>query len=307
MRPDMPLTNVDVTQLTLQKLHSPLLKIRNMEAFVLRADRIHPVVSGNKWFKLRYHVEKARQTGKKGLISFGGAYSNHILATAYAGKWEGLATAALIRGERPAQLSPTLSDALDLGMQLIFVSRDEYARKDELQHTYASAFPDHHWIPEGGLSEEGIQGAATLLNGIDVSAFTDLFCAVGTGTMMAGLLRAAEASQTVHGIPVLKVADTQQNSWEALMAQQPSAANYQLHYGHHEGGYARHSADLLQFMNQLYTEQGLPTDFVYTAKLCKAFFHWAQTEPAADGHRILLVHSGGLQGNRSLPPGSLLF
>jgi 1-aminocyclopropane-1-carboxylate deaminase len=307
MRPEQPLTNVDLTKLHLQKLHSPLLKIRNMEAFMLRADRIHPVVSGNKWFKLRFHLEKARQTGKKGLASFGGAFSNHLLATAYAGKWEGLPTVALVRGEKPTRLSPTLQEAAELGMELNFVSREQYSNKEELQQAFTGLYPDYHWIPEGGLSKEGIRGAATLLEGIDTSLFTDLFCAVGTGTMMAGLLRSAQAGQTVHGIPVLKVPYTQHNTWEELMAQQAATARYQLHYDHHEGGYARHTADLLRFMNEWYITEQIPTDFVYTGKLCKAFLHWAESVTPDEERRILLIHSGGLQGNRSLPPGSLVF
>ncbi len=270
---------------------------------VLRLDKLHPVVSGNKWFKLRFYLEEALFFKKKGLITFGGAWSNHIVATATACRETGLQSIGIIRGEEPAQWSRTLLDAKQAGMQLHFISRSDYKEK----HVPASLHTDpaeYILVPEGGYGPVGVKGAATIA-AIPTEIFTHYVCMAGTGTMTAGLINAVPASSTVISISAMK----NNHSLQEMIAGQLSQvhAEWTLLHDYHCGGYARHSPALIQFMNDFYTETGIPTDFVYTGKLFLAVDDLVSKSFFPPDSRILVIHSGGLQGNRSLPKGTLNF
>jgi len=169
---------------------------------ILRLDLLHPVVSGNKWFKLQYYLQEALDTGKTTVASFGGAYSNHIVAMAFAAKELGLQSIGVIRGEADSTLSPTLLQAKEYGMQLRFVDRERYRNKEKIMQEWNN--PGLYWINEGGYGPIGAKGAADILTILDTSRYTHIVCAVGTGTMMAGLIKTAGSRQAVVGISVLK-------------------------------------------------------------------------------------------------------
>lgn len=290
---------------------------------VLRLDLIHPVISGNKWFKLKYHIQEAISQNKKGILTFGGAWSNHLVATALACRQANLESLGIIRGEKPAKLSATLQEVQDYGMQLQFVSREAYSNEAAIIPGLQQQHPDFFIVPQGGQSHLGVLGAAEMLQLAPIESYSHISCATGTGTMLAGLVHAALPHQQIIGICTLKMPDGDNNSLNTFVkpyaaAQAPLPASsarrrrggfkkYTVFYDYHFGGYARKTGELLHFMNSIYQKHELPTDFVYTGKLLFGLMHLVQNDHFQPGSRILMVHSGGLQGNRSLPAGTLTF
>lgn len=274
---------------------------------VLRLDLLHPVVSGNKWFKLKEYVKEAKATGKTTLLTFGGAYSNHIVATAAVAQSEGFKSIGIIRGEEPKTWSQTLLAAKQYGMNLHFVSRKEYKLKEIPTGIYSNtAATDFYGIPEGGYGEKGVQGAREILLRNKTNSYTHILSAVGTGTTLAGLVSAAEPQQKVIGIPVLKNAFSLQQEIEALLPADKREA-FTLVFDYHFGGYAKHLPQLLQFMNEFYSQTKIPTDFVYTGKAFFAAFDLLAKNVFPPGSKLLLIHTGGLQGNLSLKKSTLIF
>ena len=262
---------INLSAITVEKIALPLFAKKNIDVSVLRLDKIHPEISGNKWFKLRFYLETAKREEKSHLVTFGGAWSNHVLATAAAANLYGFTSTGIIRGEE--NKNEMLSQAAELGMKFIFISRREYKKK-----FIPEGVMDENslLIPEGGAGEPGIAGAATILDHCDKSAFTDFICASGTGTMAEGLRRSISNNQNVIDIPVIK-------------------------------GYGKFSPSLLQFMNEFYKMTNIPTDFVYTGKMFYHALEMIATDHFPSSSRILFIHSGGLQGNRSLTKGTLIF
>ncbi|MES1221761.1 MAG: pyridoxal-phosphate dependent enzyme, partial [Bacteroidota bacterium] len=192
---------INISDITTDKISLNLFSEKNVEASVLRLDKIHPEISGNKWFKLRYYLEEAEQLNKKTIVTFGGAWSNHIVATAAACSENGFSSIGIIRGEETSTLSPTLKKAKELGMQLNFISREDYSLKKIPGEIKTE---EYYIINEGGYGIKGAEGAATILDQCKKESFTHICCATGTGTMMAGLINAALPEQEVIGISVLK-------------------------------------------------------------------------------------------------------
>jgi 1-aminocyclopropane-1-carboxylate deaminase len=272
---------------------------------VLRADLIDPVVSGNKWFKLQLYVRDAIAAGKTTLATFGGPYSNHIVAASKYGASMGLQTIGFIRGEKAVTLSPTLIDAMENGMTLHFVSRDNFDQTEKIiSHNQD---PSWAWIPEGGYGITGAEGAKSMLTIKDTTPFDTIICAVGTGTMMAGLIKAAAPHQKIIGISVLKNIFSIDTEINALLTAEESKKNFEIIHGYDFGGYAKHTTALIRFMNDSYKNLELPLDFVYTAKLLYAVQNLASKGKFEPNSKILLIHSGGLQGNRSFKKGTLIF
>jgi 1-aminocyclopropane-1-carboxylate deaminase len=272
---------------------------------ILRADLIDPVVSGNKWFKLQLYVRDAIAAGKTTLATFGGPYSNHIVATSTYGASMGLETVGFIRGEKPVALSPTLTGAMENGMTLHFVSREDFEQTEKiLSHNQD---PSWAWIPEGGYGITGAEGVKSMLTIKDTAPFDTIICAVGTGTMMAGLIKAAAPHQQVIGLSVLKNNISIDEEIKALLTLEESKKNFEIIHGYDFGGYAKHTPALIKYMNDTYKNLELPLDFVYTAKLMYAAEDLASKGKFEPASKILLIHSGGLQGNRSFKKGTLLF
>jgi 1-aminocyclopropane-1-carboxylate deaminase len=272
-----------------------------VEMDVLRLDLIHPVVSGNKWFKLQHYIDAALDQKKKGIATYGGYWSNHIVATAAACNDAGLSSIGMIRGEEPAEYSVTLQQAKEYGMQFLFMSRNDYKEKKRPTNLF-----EEEWliVPEGGYGLQGAMGAASILTHAD-SGYTDIVTAVGTGTTLAGLTLAAENARTI-GVSVLKNNYSLNEEINALLPLEKQNRFLLLH-DHDRGGYAKHDPELLAFMNKFYEETSIPTDFVYTGKVFLAVDRLIQSGFFIKNAKILVIHTGGLQGNRSLPKGTLIF
>ncbi len=271
---------------------------------VLRLDKLHPIVSGNKWFKLKYYLEDAAQKGFTEIITFGGAYSNHIVAVAFACREQGFACTGIIRGEKPAEQSETLKNAAGYNMKLVFLSREEF--KQQRQSTVTNG--NTYVIDEGGYGILGAKGAAEILQyAPDVQNYTHIVCATGTGTMLAGLINASSTHQHVIGVSVLKNNFSIEDEVNALVLNEVPHGSYNIVHDFHFGGYAKHPAELLEFMQDAWGNYSLPTDIVYTAKTLFAVKEMIVNHTLPAGARVLMIHSGGLQGNTSLKAGVLPF
>jgi 1-aminocyclopropane-1-carboxylate deaminase len=282
---------------------------QDLKTDVLRLDKIHPEISGNKWFKLKYYLECARNSNIKKLISFGGAYSNHLLALSYAARMSGLSSVGLVRGEKPAKWSPVLLDAQQNGMEICFLPRTLYDehKQSAILKTSGGFEKDVLLIPEGGAGPEGVRGAEEVLANIPLSRYTHIICAVGTGTTLAGIINGAEKHQKIIGISVLKGTQDLAPMNTGWLKNPADSANVRVIHEDHFGGYAKYTPDLIDFMNQVYADSGIPTDFVYTGKLFYSVVRMAANNAFAPGSRLLVLHTGGLSGNRSLPAGLLQF
>lgn len=269
---------------------------------VLRLDKIHPVISGNKWFKLKYYLDAAVKEDKKVIQTYGGPWSNHLVATAAACHDIGLKSIGVVRGEKPKKISDTLEEAQAWGMKIEFVSREKYNQEKRRQ---LEPQKEMYVIPEGGYGEVGTKGISEISEYFSNKKYSHLLCAVGTGTMLAGFINSMPSTCTCLGIPVLKGKQALEKAIQPLL--EPEKMNWDLKEGFEWGGYAKHPPALLHFMNEWFAQTGIPTDIVYTGKLFYAFTQLVKQQTFKKGSRILLIHSGGLQGNRSLESQQLLF
>jgi len=280
----------------------------NWQASILRLDKLHPVVSGNKWFKLRYYIDEAISQSCSTLASFGGPYSNHLVALAYAANENNVKSIGYVRATKEDAITPSLLEAQTFGMQLEFVGRTHFQEiKNELLKANQQTNIDKgsiYFIDEGGYGELGAKGASTILN-THCKDYTTIIAAVGTGTMLAGLIQAAAPHQNVIGIPILKNEASIEAEIKNLL--KDSTKPFTLVHGFHQGGYAKTNPELIAFMNQLWATEKIPTDIVYTGKLLLVVDSLLKENYFKAGSKILVIHSGGLQGNRSLPAGTLLY
>ncbi|MEI7626989.1 MAG: pyridoxal-phosphate dependent enzyme [Bacteroidota bacterium] len=271
---------------------------------LLRLDLIHPVISGNKWYKLRYYLEDAIDKGFTEIASFGGAYSNHIVATACASQERNIKSVGFIRGEQTNPLSHTLQAAISYGMQLEFINRTQYQNKQIIIEQNADQ--TRYWIPEGGYGILGAKGATSILDEVDLRKYTHIVAAVGSGTMIAGILNGTMSHQTVIGISSQKNNFSLDNEVLQLTAPE-NQYRLKMNHNYHFGGFAKHPSDLLDFMVEFWNKEMIPTDIVYTGKLLFAITDLLQKQYFKQGDKVLVIHSGGLQGNLSLPENSLPF
>ena len=272
---------------------------------VLRLDLVDPVISGNKWFKLNKYVSDAIKQHKNTLVTFGGAYSNHILAVAAAAKKLNLRSVGIIRGEKPSNLSITLKDATDYEMQIHFTDRESYRAK-KLPGEVIENYKDAYIINEGGYGQLGAEGIKNMMDTIDHSLYSLIICAVGSGTTMAGIINALHPYQQCMGISVMKNNFFLEEQIKHLTISEKHH-QFTLLHNYHFGGYAKYSDELIDFMNNFFSNTGIPTDFVYTGKLFYAVNDLLNGNLISPGNKILVIHSGGLQGNRSLKSGTLNF
>lgn len=272
---------------------------------LLRLDVLHPVVSGNKFYKLKYYLESAKASAASTMASFGGPYSNHIVALAFTAKEAGLKSIGYIRTNETEPMTPTLLEAKGYGMELVYLGRTDFqSKKATILQTNASN-TSCYLIDEGGYGAIGAKGAATILTEQDTTHYDYLICAVGTGTMLAGCVHAAVPNQKIIGIPVLKNEGSIESEINILLADKNRP--YTLLHQFHQGGYAKTNPKLLDFMNRLWVTEKIPTDIVYTSKLLFGVEQLIQANYFEKDTSILVIHSGGLQGNRSLPAGTLGF
>ena len=262
---------------------------------IKRLDLIHPQISGNKFFKLKYNLLAAQQQGFSQVLTFGGAFSNHIAATAFAAQHFGFQSIGMIRGEELASqpFNPTLQTAQDLGMQLHFLSRFEYRLRhqaeylQQLQQQYPQAFI----IPEGGSNALAIQGTQEILSPDDLENYDVICCAVGTGGTLAGIIESSSEQQHVLGFSALK-GDFLKHD----IQQWTDKSNWSLTDAYCCGGYAKTTLELLQFMQQFEQQHHIPLEQVYTAKMMMGILDLIQYHHFPAHTRILAIHTGGLQG-----------
>ena len=286
----------------IQSINDEVFKQRNICFDVLRLDTIHPVVSGNKWFKLKYYLQHAIAHHCTSIATFGGAFSNHIIATAYACNKLNIACTGFIRGEKPASYSQTLLDAEALNMQLRFISRDAYKNKQAIMEDN----PSLYFIPEGGYGKTGAKGAEEIVQFIpDLTIYNYIVCAVGTGTMLAGIANASLPHQQCIGVSVMKNNLSLGREIFVLLSAGGVEERLKLLHDYHFGGYAKYTQQLADFINKMNIHHQLPLDFVYTAKALFGVYDLADKNYFRKGSKIIFIHSGGLQGNRSLKPKAL--
>jgi len=279
-----------------QEISLPLLKEKEIKLFIKRTDQTHQHISGNKWYKLKYNLIEAKKQGFKTLLTFGGAYSNHIAATACAAKENGLKSVGVIRGEEHFPLNPTLQFAKDNRMLLRYVSRSDYREKttpDFLEQLKVK-LGDFYLIPEGGTNELAIQGTAEILDANDTHDF--VCCAVGTGGTIAGIINTSTDKQTVIGFPAIKGFYELKKDIEIRVNK--SNCNFISTYV--GGGYAKVNKKLVEFINEFNTEHDIPLDAVYTGKMMLGILDLITKDYFPNGSSILAIHTGGLQGNKGM-------
>ena len=282
-----------------QKISLPFLTDYGIELFIKREDQIHPLVSGNKFRKLKYTILKAKELGQGTLLTFRGAYSNHIAATAAAGAMTGMNTIGVISGEElgvslenTLQRNQTLRKAQENGMQFHFVTRSAYRDKNNpaFLRKLANRFGNFYTIPEGGTNALAIHGCKEILKEGDAD-FDILCCPVGTGGTIAGIIEASYAHQKVYGYAALKGAFLNDE-----LSSLTTRRNWLLYEENYFGGYAKVNEELILFINHFYTTTGILLDPIYTGKMIFRITDHIKAGKIPKNTRILAIHTGGIQG-----------
>ena len=288
----------DECKSVIEEIRHPLLLKKEVSVFIKRDDLIHPNISGNKWRKLKYNLKEAKEVGHDSLLTFGGAFSNHILAVANAGKLYGFKTIGIIRGESSYRNNPTLSSATEVGMQLEFISRNGYRRKNEASFIseISNRLGDFYLIPEGGSNCLAIKGCQEILS-TNERQFDTICCSVGTGGTLAGIISASSEHQRIFGFSALKGSFLTEEVQSLLTScGHDKFNNWEINEDYHFGGYAKYSDELITFMNEFYDVYDIKTDPIYTGKLFYGVFDLIKKDRFNAGSRILILHTGGLQG-----------
>lgn len=278
----------------LQRLFDPILSKKGIEVFIKREDQIDTEISGNKWRKLKYNLLEAKAQGYQSILTFGGAFSNHIAATAAACKRFGFQSIGIIRGdELDSNSNPTLQKAKVDGMNLQFISRPDYQKRNqkdwlELLREEYQAFI----IPEGGSNQLALKGVAEIIDEIEID-FDFIACPVGTGGTLAGLASQLSGNQTALGVSCLKGEHYLENIVQDLAG---PAKPWQIFHDYHFGGYAKFDSLLIEFINHFKKVSGIQLDPVYTGKMMYSIFDQIKKGKFDSGNRIICVHTGGLQG-----------
>lgn len=268
---------------------------RGVEIYIKREDTIHDFVSGNKYRKLKHNLIEAKNKGFKTLLTFGGAYSNHIAAAAAAGKIFGFKTVGVIRGEElinKIEGNATLKYAQQCGMEFKFVSREAYRNKtsEAFLNNLREEFQSFYNIPEGGTNALAVEGCEEILTDNDKD-FDFVCCAVGTGGTISGLINSSALNQQILGFPALKGDFLQQD-----ISKFATKDNWELISGYHFGGYAKINKELISFINRFKVENKIALDPVYTGKMMFGIFDLIKKEKFPKDSKILVIHTGGLQG-----------
>lgn len=281
---------------TVTLLNDPFLKNYGVEVFVKREDLVHPIVGGNKFRKLKYNLVKAKAENKTTLVTFGGAYSNHIAATAFAGKKEGFNTIGIIRGENIQPLNITLQRAAEDGMQLFFVERELY-RDKELALTTVTRNMDKetlYIIPEGGSNAEGFEGCTEIVNDLQID-FDYICCPCGTGITLAGIAASLKEEQSAIGFSVMKNNFSLDESVKELVAERSGKHNFQVVHDYHFGGYAKSTLELKEFTEAFIIQNNIQIEPIYTGKLFFGVYEFVKKGVFRKGQKVVVVHTGGLQ------------
>ena len=284
----------------IQQIHFSEIENSGITLFIKREDELHPFISGNKYRKLKYNLAEAEKQQKTTLLTFGGAYSNHIAATAAAGFAYNFKTIGVIRGNElgdnlaeTIQNNPTLKFAAEHNMQFEFISRAAYRNKtsQEFSASLQKKFGDFYLVPEGGTNNFAIKGCEEILTEED-DKFDIVCCAVGTGGTISGIINSLKSHQKAIGFPALKGDFLQQEISKYILKKD----NWSLNTNYHFGGYAKISEELITFINKFKSETAIPLDPVYTGKMMFGIVDLIKNGFFEKGSIILAIHTGGLQG-----------
>jgi len=280
-----------------------VLEKAGVRLLVKREDLNHPYVSGNKWWKLKYNLKRAREENHETILTFGGPYSNHIFATAAAAREVGFKSIGIVRGEKHAPLNSTLAFAERHGMLLHFVPREDYRKKTDndfieaLHHRFGHFF----LIPEGGTNTLAVQGCNEFGTSLLNDDFHHVMLPVGTGGTMAGIIGGLPANKNIIGVSVLKGGEFLEMDVRTLLgATYRNTAMWTINANYHFGGYAKHTPELLSFIKAFNDKHGIPIEYVYTGKMFAAIFDLVRKGNFSRGDSILAIHTGGLQDTTML-------
>ena len=295
-------------EIPLQKISDARIEKSGVNLYMLRLDKIHHDISGNKWFKLKYNLEEAKRQNKNTILTFGGAYSSHITATAAAGKEFGFKTIGIIRGDElnapplPSALgrekNKTLEFAESCGMQLRFVSREKYKKFRTDPNQLINQSVNYYVLPEGGTNALAVKGCAEIVSHINIP-FDYICCPAGTGGTIAGIISSLKENQKAIGFSVLKGGEFLKSEIEKLLTSLLPPSKGELNTAYHFGGYAKHTPEFLKFISDFEKENTIPLEQVYTGKMMFGIYDLIRKKYFEDGKTIIAVHTGGLQGRLS--------
>ena len=278
------------------EISHPLFLEKEIQLSIKRIDLIHPYISGNKFYKLKYNILEALKQNTNTILTFGGAYSNHISATAFAAQQKGFKSIGIIRGEETFPLNHTLTFSKDCGMKIYYISRKEYRKKhtDSFIKSLQKKLGRFYQIPEGGTNKFAIQGTSEIL---DVKDTQNYICsAIGTGGTISGIINSSSDNQKVLGFPAIKGYENLEKDIKKWSNKQ----NWKLITDYHFGGYAKISEELIQFVKDFYHTHNIPLDAVYTGKMLFGIIDLIKKDFFPKGSSVLAIHTGGLQGNQGL-------
>lgn len=298
----MDILDFKLSVIPIQKVEETFLSKAGISLSVLRTDLLHPQLSGNKWYKLKYNLLSASEKGIDTLLSFGGVWSNHIHALSAAGRLFGFKTIGVIRGELADPLNSCLKDARENGMRLYPVSRELYRQKNTpaFINSLHDQFGDFHLIPEGGANTLGIKGAAEILDDIDVSPYHTIAVACGTGTTLAGMLSSVPPQVGILGFQILKANGYLKREVEHMIQANKlnTPDNWHINDQYHFGGYARITRELHSFCKDFMKSSSIPVEPVNSGKMLFGLYDLVKRDFFPQNSSILAIHGGGLQGLR---------
>ena len=281
-----------------QQIMLPIFKENNFKLYIKREDQIHPTVSGNKFRKLKYNIKKAKEMNKQEIVTFGGAHSNHLLATAFMGQIEGLKTFGIIRGEELKKLNynSTLKKCQELGMKFIFISRDDYRKRNELDYTksISDLYTSAYIIPEGGTNELGVLGCQEILSSED-SFFDVICCPVGSGGTISGIINSSNDSHKIIGFSALKGSEIKN-----VISKFVKKSNWEIYDDDFFGGYSKIDNKLVDFINNFFEMTGLMLDPIYNSKMLFKIINLIENKKWEFGKKILIINTGGLQSIKEI-------
>jgi len=287
----------------IESIQDSFLAQNEISLFVKREDLNHPHMSGNKWYKLKYNIEEAKKLGHNTLLTFGGAYSNHIYAVAAAGKVFNLKTIGIIRGEEHLPLNPTLSFAKGQGMEIHYLNRTLYRNKNstELIDYLKQKFGKFYLLPEGGTNTLAVKGCSEIIDNLNVE-FDYVCCPCGTGGTLTGLIDGLDGKSFALGFAVLKGADFLRENVNLLLksVNKASLSNWDIKLDYHFGGYAKFNNQLLEFIEKFSSTTKIPVEPIYIGKMFFGIYDLVQRGYFKKCSKIIAIHTGGLQGLRGL-------
>jgi len=299
---------INENNIPLIQINEDFLDEKNVKLFILREDLNHPEISGNKWRKLKYNLQKAKDENIDTLLTFGGSYSNHIAATAAAGRDFNLKTIGIIRGDEILPLNPTLQLAEDNGMIFKYISRADYRENNKYDPTFLAKlkeeFGNFHLVPEGGSNAFAVKGCTEIVNNINIDY--DIICsACGTGGTLTGVIASLNNTKKILGFPALKGGDFLKKDISELLSLYEKQFNVKVENNnwdlittYHFGGFAKVKPELINFIRDFKEKHNVLLDFIYTGKMMYGLFDMIKASDQWNNKTIIAIHTGGIQGNK---------